>query len=231
MPASEAQIRANQANSKKSTGPKTPDGKAASSANAYKHGMTATKVLPEVEAAEVARRTYAFADELKPSGDVGVALTRLLAIMSVRIERCFEHENATLTERVRQAEADFVPPDGVDDETAAKLRTEAGKRALFDSSKEACLARKYEAAAQRGFFKALKELRVHEKAMKVAEEAAIDEKLASIFPGEMTDSEFDRLYEEAASNHPVPEYDQPESDPFEALRGRVDVPFAIGKRP
>ena len=41
----------------------------------------------------------------------------------------------------------------------ARLRAEAGDRALFDPSKEATLARRYEAAAERGFFKALKELR------------------------------------------------------------------------
>jgi len=38
-------------------------------------------------------------------------------------------------------------------------RSEAGSRALFDPSKEAILARRYEAAAQRHFFRALKELR------------------------------------------------------------------------
>jgi hypothetical protein len=203
MPATEAQIRANQQNAQKSTGPKTPEGKEASRANSLKHGMTGFHVLPEVEAVEVARRTYAFAEDLKPTGDVGVALTRLAAIMSVRIERCFEYENATLTERVRRAEANFVPPEGADEATIALLRTEAGKRALFDSSPEATLARRYEAAAQRGFFKALKELRIHEKAMKATEEDMVEEHLASFRHAEMTDEEFERLYAEATANRPA----------------------------
>ena len=38
-------------------------------------------------------------------------------------------------------------------------RAEASERALFDPSKEATLARRYEAEAMRGFYKALKELR------------------------------------------------------------------------
>ena len=38
-------------------------------------------------------------------------------------------------------------------------RLEAGERSLFDPSREATLARRYEAEAQRGFFKALKEFR------------------------------------------------------------------------
>jgi hypothetical protein len=229
MPATEAQIRANQQNAQKSTGPKTPEGKEASRANSLKHGMTGFHVLPEVEAVEVARRTYAFAEDLKPTGDVGVALTRLAAIMSVRIERCFEYENATLTERVRRAEANFVPPEGADEATIALLRTEAGKRALFDSSPEATLARRYEAAAQRGFFKALKELRIHEKAMKATEEDMVEEHLASFRHAEMTDEEFERLYAEATANRPAPPVERPEMDPFDVLRGRVDVPFSIGK--
>jgi hypothetical protein len=38
-------------------------------------------------------------------------------------------------------------------------RAEAGGRALFDASKQATLARRYESAARRGFYKALEELR------------------------------------------------------------------------
>ena len=41
-------------------------------------------------------------------------------------------------------------------------RAEAGSRALFNASKSATLARRYEAEARRGFFKALKEFRLVE---------------------------------------------------------------------
>ena len=47
----------------------------------------------------------------------------------------------------------------LDFETLAVDRAEAGSRALFDTSKPACLARRYESEARRGFFKALKEFR------------------------------------------------------------------------
>jgi hypothetical protein len=183
MPASEAQIRANQANGAKSKGPVTPEGKQISRANSYKHGLTgAGIVLPEREAAEVERRYIAFCEELQPSGEVGMSLARLAATMAVRMERNVEFELASLTARVRQAEADFVPPDGVDDATAARLRLEAGKLALFDDSKEACLARKYEAASQRAFFKALQELRLIEKRAAAVRETAVVAELGSILP-------------------------------------------------
>jgi hypothetical protein len=230
MPATEAQIRANKANAQMSTGPKTEEGKSASRANSYKHGLTATKVLPELEAVEVQRRYASFWTELKPSGDVAACLTLRAATLSVRMERCVTHENAMLTERVRRAEADFVPPEGVDEAQAARLRTEAGKRALFDSSKEATLARKYEASAERGFLRALKELHQLKRAAKVAEEEAFEEKLGSILPGEMTDEEFDALEAGAASPSPRRPASPTARDVYAALKARIDVPIAVGKR-
>ena len=145
MPASEAQIRASKANGSTSKGPSTPEGKEKSRANSYKHGMTGSGiVLPEREAAEVKRRFAAFADELKPTGEVGKSLALHAARMSVRMERCAEHENAMLTERVRKALAEYEVPEGLDESGIAKLRAEISKQALFDDSKEATLSRKYE---------------------------------------------------------------------------------------
>ena len=47
--ASEAQINANKLNAQKSTGPKSPEGKAVSSRNATTHGMTAKALILEGE--------------------------------------------------------------------------------------------------------------------------------------------------------------------------------------
>ncbi len=52
MPTSEAKIAANRRNALKSTGPKTPEGKERSKANALKHGLTA-KVLRTPEEVEI----------------------------------------------------------------------------------------------------------------------------------------------------------------------------------
>ena len=61
--ATEAQIRANQANAALSTGPKTAEGKEQSRRNSLKHGLTgAGVVMPEADAAEVDRRAAAFAE-------------------------------------------------------------------------------------------------------------------------------------------------------------------------
>jgi hypothetical protein len=63
----------------------------------------------------------------------------------------------------------------LDFETIELDRAEAGARALFDDSKGATLARRYESEARRGFFKALKEFRLVE-----AESAARAESIPTL---------------------------------------------------
>ena len=146
------------------------------------------------------------------------------------MERCANHENAALTKHVRRALDEFVPPEGVvDPAEVARLRKEAERRAQFDASREAGLARKYEAAAERGFFRALKELRQHERAVKAAEAELLEEKLASILPGAMAAEGFDDLDVEAALSALRGRPSAVGSVDFPASRGRVDVPISIGK--
>jgi hypothetical protein len=64
----------------------------------------------------------------------------------------------------------------LDFEMIEQDRAEAGDRALFDPSREAALARRYEAEARRGFFQALKEFR------RVEAEAAEREDVAASPP-------------------------------------------------
>ena len=241
MATSEARIAANRANSLKSCGPKSIEGKEQSRRNALKHGLTgAGVVLPNEDAAEVGRRFAAFQDELQPSGEVGRALVYRAAVCSVRMERGVEQETAALSERIRRAEADFEAPEGMGAEEGTRLRAEAGRRAMFDPSREATLARKYEAAAERGFFRALKELRQLEKQAK-ADESAVEEEayrraLGSFLPIEEIDAGLDAIEarldardREMAMPAPSrrPSAASPAAPP--AYGGRVDVPFTIGR--
>jgi hypothetical protein len=240
MPASEAQIRANQANAQMSTGPRTPEGKAQSRANSYKHGLTgAGVVMPQGDADEVDRRGASFAAETHASGDIGHALARRAALSSVRMERGADQQAAALAEHVRRVDADFVPPEGSDEAQAAELRHEAARRAMFDPSKEAAMARKYEAAAERSFFRALKELRTLEKkqaraVQPVIDEAAFEKVLASFSQiNRQMDRKLDDL--EAKYPEPAPKIRLEPSKRFDPLdlsadRPGIDVPFSIGRR-
>ena len=236
MPASEAQIIANRKNAERSTGPRSPAGKETSRRNALKHGLTGEGVaLTNEDAAEVERVFGDLEAELRPSGAMGRLLVRRIATQAIRMERCVLQETAALSELVLQAEAD-AEASGLGEPEQA----EAGRRAMFDPSKEACLARKYEAAAERGFFKALKEFRQVEREAKgpdlAAEAEAARKQLASFFPAA-----------KAASAAPKPAVPTPQAPPKPAptplptpsraastawdppVGGSFDVPFTIGR--
>ena len=231
MIASEARIAANRLNAQRSSGPKTEEGKAASRANAVKHGLTGSGVvLPEGDAAEVGRRAGAFARELNAEGEIGAALARRAALNSVRMERAADQQTVALARRIREVEADFVAPDGVDEAEAAKLRGEAVRFAMLDTSKEATLARKYENAAERSFFRCLKMLKQRDREAKAVEKAeseqAIEAMMGSYLQAARSmrdeDEAFDALYERMDARQP-----------FEPLKGSkpggIDVPVGASR--
>jgi len=97
-------LAANRANALKSTGPKTPEGKASSRRNGLKHGLTGAGVaLPNEDAAEVARRFETIGQELDPKTEMGRALALRAATLTVRLERCYRLEAARLTLAVDSA--------------------------------------------------------------------------------------------------------------------------------
>ncbi len=108
MSTSEARLIANRKNALRSTGPRTPEGKGRSRANGLKHGLAGEGlVLPEGDAAEVARRTGALEAEMRPRTELGRILVGRVAFLSVRLERSERHEMAAVAGNVRNAEADF----------------------------------------------------------------------------------------------------------------------------
>ena len=122
MPASEARIRANRENAKRSTGPKTPEGKARVRCNALKHGLTGQGVaLPTEDQAEITRSFTAMQRELRPSNEVAEKLVRRVAFLFVRVERCEKHETSETSKRVRHAVAEF------DDQRLAAVEALAAK--------------------------------------------------------------------------------------------------------
>jgi hypothetical protein len=114
MPASEARITANRANSLKSTGPTSPAGKSISRRNGLKHGMAGRGVvLPDADVAEVDRRHRALRSEMTPRTEMGEILVGQLATLSVRMEQSALQQLAATSERVRHA-ADRFDEDRVE---------------------------------------------------------------------------------------------------------------------
>src|SRR3954470_2139580 len=98
---SPARLAANRANSKRSTGPRSPAGKAVSKFNGLVHGMRAeSDILPGEDAAALDRRIAAWADELGADTGPERYLAGAAARASWRIDRCRAAEAAALTRRV-----------------------------------------------------------------------------------------------------------------------------------
>jgi hypothetical protein len=108
MPTSEARRLANIANAARSTGPRTISGRNRSSQNSLKHGLTgAGLVVPDRDRDEIERRVEALTADLSPRSELGAALVRQMAVLSVRMERGARQESAAIAARVRHAADDF----------------------------------------------------------------------------------------------------------------------------
>ena len=96
---SEKQRKANRQNAKKSTGPRTEDGKAHTSQNALKHGLLARDaVLPGEDPAVFDRHFRDFEDTIEPQNALEFALVRQIADAEWRLRRLARIETAFLAD-------------------------------------------------------------------------------------------------------------------------------------
>ncbi len=153
-PLSESQLAARRASAQKSTGPKTPEGKARSSQNALKHGFFAQTALLYYESPEdfVALRD-AYLAEYSPQGPTEVHFVMEMANAQYRLRR------------VRGMEADLIqklitrdlPARGL---STGEIQAEA-LRTLADSSHVLLLLQRYEVMFRRQYERALRLLWEH----------------------------------------------------------------------
>ena len=68
MPVSPARLAANRANARKSTGPKTAEGKARSRRNGVTHGLRCESVVPPEDRERMDTQLAAWGDQLRPNG-------------------------------------------------------------------------------------------------------------------------------------------------------------------
>jgi hypothetical protein len=102
----EAQIRANRENAKKSCGPKSDAGKARSRMNALTHGLRAQDaepVLPHEDPAELADKIREWIDDYQPADAIEHELVVRAARLSWTLDRAERHEAALLSRNVRRA--------------------------------------------------------------------------------------------------------------------------------
>ncbi len=97
MKVSQRRIDANRANAKKSTGPKTPEGKAASSLNAVRHGLCASTFVLDNEDVEAYRKMRDdYLDRFGPRDQVEIDLVERMVHANWNLQRSWNIENQTL---------------------------------------------------------------------------------------------------------------------------------------
>jgi hypothetical protein len=96
-------IEANRRNALRSTGPRTETGRAVSSRNALKHGLTAERIILFDEQRESFERVYSdLIAALKPHGPMEHQLAERIALNAWRLRRAYRVESG-LFERARSA--------------------------------------------------------------------------------------------------------------------------------
>lgn len=107
----EKQLAANRANARRSTGPRTPQGKAISRYNALKHGILARAVIPEALEPYESRETFeqlldAFRDAFAPANVLEELLIEQIAAAYWRLARLYRAEAGSIAHRQQRLAAD-----------------------------------------------------------------------------------------------------------------------------
>ena len=120
----ERRAEINRRNAEKSTGPKTPEGKAASRGNALKHGLTATTIAPVGSPGEgegdYQKRLDWWLDDLKPRNVLELAMVRQACRATWKLDRCARFEDAAASRRAAR-------PPVLDDPERCSARQRAAK--------------------------------------------------------------------------------------------------------
>ena len=167
-----AQALTNKENAQHSTGPRTEQGKRASSLNALRHGLTSqTVVLPTEDAEAYALLQSTIQSDLAPNGIAEEILAQTIADTQWRIERARNMEANLLA----LTHYETIPG------AVAQIEDPQHRTAMIEAygySKHAKLIHNLqlqEARLQRTLFKAMKELRELQSARRQAAAAKIEE--------------------------------------------------------
>ena len=159
MKTTRAQIRANRNNAKKSTGPRTEEGKTRVAKNALKHGLLARDtVLPGEDPAEFDSRLSALEADIQPANSLEFELVRQIADAQWRMRRLTRLETGFLAAAVddqrrhlEKRRPDELRP-GYDGETLLL------GSAMLDRTQAFVHLARYDGHLSRRFFRAVKQL-------------------------------------------------------------------------
>jgi hypothetical protein len=189
--ASPAQVLANRENAKRSSGPKTTQGKQASSRNAVRHGLTGAQiVIPGEDASAYEELRKGLCESYNPANDAERLLVDQIAANSWRLTRAIRIETAFLAK---------LTEDSSGPETALAA-------AFLERPVDFMRMQRYVVAASNAYYKAIAQLEKHQKDRAAAEyEAAMIQTMTVKEP------------EQPAAQYATPEFhrDAPTVQPLE----------------
>jgi hypothetical protein len=196
--ATQAQIDANRQNAQRSTGPRTPDGKAAIRENAVRHGLTSSIPLTEREAndqQDVQRVHDAFIEENQPVGiNEGVLVYQMAEYFLFQ-----RHASALLGDQFN-------------------IAVGAG-----NNNREIALMLRYHTTAVRGFSKALNDLRKLQKERKLQEIGFVSQEAEEASAGPPAPPAEPPKPTPVAPTPPVPAPIRVEPDTARPVEAREDI--------
>jgi hypothetical protein len=149
--ATDKQIAANRLNALKSTGPQTPEGRAAVRLNGVKHGLYAeTLVLPGESESEFTSLLESYEAEHQPATPTEEALVQQLTMAMWRLRRLY-HAEAAFLARERKSRAKWHSETMLDDRTLTGMAINANQNTVSTF-------RRQEASLERTFYRAMHEL-------------------------------------------------------------------------
>ena len=174
---SAAQVLANRQNAQRSTGPTSPDGKAASSKNATRHGLSgAFALLPNEAQDDFDQLAARIRGEFQPEGDKETFLVGQMIQARWRLLRVERFEAAAF-------EQILTEPGATADPDACIVA------AISKSGNPLDKLQRYSAAAERSYYKALRELQTSRAHTHQGEAKALDNSISKFIfapvPGEL----------------------------------------------
>jgi len=161
---SNKQLNANRENTRRSTGPKSPEGKSRSSANALKHGLCAQRtLLPGENAHDWAVFHHQFLLDLQPNDALERLMVDRIAIAAWRLQRATRYEVGLIekaianvehaAKRIRRFADQYNRPHVLKSDDGEAV----GARAVGDclASRSFSALARYESHIERGMFKAI----------------------------------------------------------------------------
>ena len=191
------QQSANARNAQKSTGPATAEGRARSAKNATTHGLTTTGALLESEDAEAyARHMQAYRANHMPQDEQQSFLVTQMAEAAWRLRRVRKFENGILN----------ADPTLATEGTLDKV----------------CKLNRYEAAIERSYYRACRELEKLRATQYRSQRAALDAFIMAPMPGEEPEPAAEHPAEYAMTNRTHSQNRTPDSSLEPALQDTIN---------